>query len=58
MKKRSKEILDLLARRENNHTISTLAAKFEVSERTIRNDIKDITSKNRKSHRSGLEVTA
>lgn len=42
MKKRSKEILDLLARRENNHTISTLAAKFEVSERTIRNDIKDI----------------
>lgn len=42
MKKRSKEILDLLGRRENDHTISTLAAKFEVSERTIRNDIKDI----------------
>lgn len=42
MKKRSKEILDLLARRENDYTISTLAAKFEVSERTIRNDIKDI----------------
>ena len=39
MKKRSKEILDLLGRRENDHTISTLAAKFEVSERTIRNDI-------------------
>lgn len=30
MKKRSKEILDLLGRRENDHTISTLAAKFEV----------------------------
>lgn len=42
MKKRSKEILDLLAKRKNDHTISTLAAKFEVSERTIRNDIKDI----------------
>lgn len=42
MKKRSKEILDLLAKKKNDHTISTLAAKFEVSERTIRNDIKDI----------------
>ena len=61
MKKRSKEILDLLARRENDHTISTLAAKFEVSERTIRNDIKEIsmtTSKNKRSNRSVLEVTA
>ena len=42
MKKRSKEILDLLAKKKNDQTISTLAAKFEVSERTIRNDIKDI----------------
>lgn len=42
MKKRSKEILDLLAKRKNDYTISTLATKFEVSERTIRNDIKDI----------------
>ena len=42
MKKRSKEILDLLAKKEKEYTISTLATKFEVSERTIRNDIKDI----------------
>lgn len=42
MKKRSKEILDLLAKREIEYTISTLAEKFEVSERTIRNDVKDI----------------
>lgn len=42
MKKRSKEILDLLAKKKNDYTISTLATKFEVSERTIRNDIKDI----------------
>lgn len=42
MKKRSKEILDLLAKKKNDHTISMLATKFEVSERTIRNDIKDI----------------
>lgn len=42
MKKRSKEILDLLAKTEIEYTISTLAKKFEVSERTIRNDVKDI----------------
>lgn len=42
MKKRSKEILDLLAKRKSDYTISMLATKFEVSERTIRNDIKDI----------------
>lgn len=42
MRKRSKEILDLIAKKEKKYTISTLAAKFEVSERTIRNDIKDI----------------
>ena len=37
-----KRNIRFVGRRENDHTISTLAAKFEVSERTIRNDIKDI----------------
>ena len=43
MKKRSKEILDLLGRRENDHTISKISMT---------------TSKNKRSNRSVLEVTA
>ena len=42
MKKRSKEILDLLSKRETQYTLSAIAKKFQVSERTIRNDVKDI----------------
>ena len=53
MKKRSKEILDLLGRRENDHTISTLAAKFVMILK-----ISMTTSKNKRSNRSVLEVTA
>lgn len=42
VKKRSREILVLLAKQKNHLTIASLAEKFKVSERTIRNDINDI----------------
>lgn len=42
MRKRSNEILELLKKQKDNFTISKLADQFDVSERTIRNDIKDI----------------
>ena len=60
MKKRSKEILDLLARRENDYTISTLAAKFEVQNArfVMISKISMTTSKNNRSNRSVLEATA
>ena len=60
MKKRSKEILDLLGRRENDHTISTLAAKlrFQNARFVMILKISMTTSKNKRSNRSVLEVTA
>lgn len=42
MNKRSREILVLLTNLKQNLRISDLAEKFQVSERTIRNDINDI----------------
>ena len=42
MNKRSREMLLLFAEQQKNWTISKLAKRFKVSERTIRNDISDI----------------
>ena len=42
MKKRSREILLMLADYDRDYRISELADKFQVSQRTIRNDINDI----------------
>lgn len=42
MNKRSREMLLLFVEQQKNWTISKLAKRFEVSERTIRNDISDI----------------
>lgn len=42
MKKRSREILRLIVNKTEDFTIAGLAEEFDVSERTIRNDINDI----------------
>lgn len=42
MKKRTLEILSLLARNHPDNTVAKLAKHFSVSERTIRNDLHDI----------------